>query len=216
MEQLVHPNPVGVQFLSCLARSQHVSDPFNYWLLADALPQATIDGIVALPYAPPSTSVFDGRRESNNSTRVYFSKENQARYPVCREVADAFNHPSLIAALEKRTGQDLSTGRLRIEYCQDVDGFWLEPHLDIGVKLFTMLVYLSGEPELRDAGTDIYDASPEHKLVASAPYERNKGLIFIPGTDTWHGFTKRPIAGVRKSIIINYVSPAWRSVDELA
>ena len=79
-----------------------------------------------------------------------------------------------------------------------------------------MLVYLSGEPELRDAGTDIYDASPEHKLVGTAPYERNKGLIFIPGTDTWHGFTKRPIHGVRKSIIINYVSPEWRAVEELA
>lgn len=84
------------------------------------------------------------------------------------------------------------------------------------MKLFTMLVYLTDAPELHDAGTDIYDTGPEHKLVASAPYARNAGLIFIPGKNTWHGLRKRPIHGVRKSIIINYVGPEWRAVDELA
>ena len=122
----------------------------------------------------------------------------------------------MLGALRSLTGADLSRGHLRIEYCQDVDGFWLEPHLDISVKLFTMLVYLSGDPALRDAGTDIYDSSPEHRLAASAPYEKNKGLIFIPGTNSWHGFSKRPIRGLRKSIIINFVSDDWRAKDELA
>ena len=216
MDRMLQPNAVGAQFLDCLARSRHVTEPFDYWLLERALPDATVSAIAGLPFAPPSASVFDGRRESNNSTRVYFSKENQARFAVCRDVVEGFNHPAVMAAIERETGTDLSQGQLRVEYCQDVDGFWLEPHLDISVKLFTMLVYLSGEPELRDAGTDVYDASPGHRLVASAPYERNKGLIFIPGTDTWHGFTRRPIRGVRKSIIINYVSPAWRATAELA
>jgi len=105
---------------------------------------------------------------------------------------------------------------LRIEYCQDIDGFWLEPHLDISVKLFTMLVYLSGEPELRDAGTDIYDSGPHHRLAATAPYEKNRGLMFVPGGNTWHGFSKRPISGVRKSLIVNWVTPEWRDRWELA
>ena len=216
MDQMLKPNAVGAAFLDCLSRSRHVIEPFGYWLLDKALPDATVSAIADLPFAPPVAAVFDGRREANNSTRVYFSKENQSRFAVCRDVVAGFNHPGVIAAIETATGTDLSRGHLRVEYCQDVDGFWLEPHVDIKVKLFTMLVYLSGEPELRDAGTDIYDASPEHRLVASAPYERNKGLIFIPANDTWHGFTKRPVRGVRKSIIINYVSPEWRSTDELA
>ncbi|OYV33337.1 MAG: hypothetical protein B7Z81_11520, partial [Acidocella sp. 20-61-6] len=103
-----------------------------------------------------------------------------------------------------------------IEYCQDVDGFWLEPHRDIAVKLFTMLIYVSEDPALFDAGTDIYDDTPAHNLVASVPYEKNRGLIFIPGAASWHGFSKRPIRGLRQSLIINYVSPDWRAVDELA
>lgn len=216
MDQMTAPNAVARQFLECLAASKRETWPFRYWLLDKALPEPTVTALADLPFAPPAATLFDGRRESNNSTRVYFSPGNQRRFSVCREVADAFKHPQVMAAIERETGTDLSTGQLRIEYCQDVDGFWLEPHVDISVKLFTMLVYLSGEPELRDAGTDIYDASPEHNLVGTAPYERNKGLIFIPGTDTWHGFSPRRIAGVRKSIIINYVSPAWRDTFELA
>jgi hypothetical protein len=78
-----------------------------------------------------------------------------------------------------------------------------------------MLIYLSDDPALRDAGTDIYDSSPDHGLVRSVPYERNAGMIFIPGAQTWHGFTKRPIHGVRKSIIVNYVTDDWRAVEEL-
>jgi len=216
MDQMTAPNRVGSHFLDCLGRSERKTWPFSYWLLDQALPGDIVDGIANLPFAPPPAPTFDGRREANNSTRVYFSPESQQRFPVCREVAAAFKHPSVLAAIERTTGADLADGQLRIEYCQDVDGFWLEPHLDLGVKLYTMLVYLSGEPELRDAGTDIYDASPEHRLVGTAPYERNKGLIFIPGTDTWHGFTKRPVKGVRKSIIINYVSREWRATAELA
>lgn len=216
MDRIVAPNTVAETFLDCLAMADHRKWPYSYWLLDQALPMATVDGIAALPFAPPQDATFDGKREANNSTRVYFSKENQSRFPVCRDMVAAFNHPIVISMIERTTGANLDQGHLRIEYCQDIDGFWLEPHVDIRVKLFTMLVYLSGEVELRDAGTDVYDASPAHRRVATAPYEKNKGLIFIPGSNTWHGFTKRPINGVRRSIIINYVSPEWRSVEELA
>lgn len=216
MDQSAIANRSDCTFLEALANARCLRAPFDHWLIEKALPEAMIDAIANLPFEAPAAQTFDGRREANNSTRVYFTKQNQARFPACRDFVEAFNHPKVIAALEQTTGTDLARGRLRVEYCQDVDGFWLEPHVDIPVKLFTMLIYLSGEPELRDAGTDIYDASPEHNLVATTPYERNKGLIFIPGADTWHGFSPRPIKGVRRSLIVNYVSDAWRNVCELA
>lgn len=202
--------------LASLSAAAHQTQPYDHWLLSDTLPERICREIVALPFAPPAAPVMDGRRESNNSTRVYFSPQMQQRYDVCRELCDAFKNPSVRALILQRTGRDVSQGKVRIEYCQDTDGFWLEPHVDIPVKLFTMLVYLSREPELRDAGTDIYDATPEHNRVGTAPCEWNAGLIFIPGHDTWHGFTPRPIRGVRKSIIINYVTRDWRTVEELA
>jgi hypothetical protein len=207
---------VASVFLASLGKAEAVREPFPHWLLQDALPPATVTAIAGLPFAAPVASRFDGRRESNNSTRVYFSPAMQDRFDVCREVADGFRDSRVLAALQAATGAPVASGRLRIEYCQDVDGFWLEPHLDISVKLFTMLIYLSDDPALADAGTDIYDASPEHRPVGRADYAPNHGLIFIPGRDTWHGFSPRPVRGVRKSIIVNYVSDAWQATDELA
>jgi hypothetical protein len=65
-----------------------------------------------------------------------------------------------------------------------------EPHSDIGVKLFTMLIYLSDDPGSEAWGTDLLDG-PE-KRVLTTPYQRNFGFIFIPSENSWHGFHRRP------------------------
>ncbi len=210
-------NPVGDAFLACLARSKHVASPYDYWLLDGALPEEDVAAIIALPFAPPEGTVFDGKRETNNSTRVFFSPENQQKFEVCRRAVAGFQDPRVRHAIEETTGANLSDGLLRIEYCQDTEGFWLAPHTDISVKRFTMLVYLSDDQRLKDAGTDVHEGPPDYKFVCSAPYGRNLGLIFVPGPDTWHAVGKRPLGGaIRKSIIINYVTPAWRDRFELA
>ncbi len=213
----LEPNPVADSFLACLARSIHIASPYDYWLLEGALPKEDVDAIAALPFAPPSDLVFNGRRETNNATRVYFNSENQERFPVCRRVVAGFQDPSVRRAIELATGASLSDGHLRIEYCQDTEGFWLEPHTDIFVKKFTMLVYLSDDQRLKKAGTDVHGGPPDHPYICSAPYGKNLGLIFIPGPNTWHAVGKRPLNGaIRKSIIINYVTNDWRDKYELA
>jgi hypothetical protein len=70
------------------------------------------------------------------------------------------------------------------------------------------------EPELANSGTDVYDSN--HRRVATAPFGKGKGLIFVPAKNTWHGFSRRPIRGVRKSLIVNFVTPEWRDTYELA
>ena len=41
-------------------------------------------------------------------------------------------------------------------------------------------------------------------------------MIFIPSNNTFHGFEPRTIPGVRKSLIINYVTNEWRAREQLA
>ncbi len=209
-------NPVANSFLACLANARHVTDPFDFWLLDGALPEADVDAIAELPVAAPADVVFSGRRETNNSSRMFFDAGAQETYPVCRRVVDGFKDARVIAAIEAETGAKLAGTRLRIEYCQDAPGFWLEPHTDISVKKFTMLVYLLDDPALRLAGTDIHAGPPDYSYVTTAPYGRNLGVIFIPGKNTWHGVGHHPLKGLRKSIIINYVAPDWRDTFELA
>ena len=211
------PDPVADAFLACLAKSKHVTQPFDFWLLENPLPMEDVTAIAELPFDPPADNVFNGRRETNNATRVYFSPENQERFEVCPAGCSGFQDPRVRRAIEEATGADLSDGNLRIEYCQDTEGFWLEPHTDIFVKKFTMLVYLSDDQRLKAAGTDVHEGPPDFKYVCSAPYGKNLGVIFIPGPNTWHAVGNRPLNGaIRKAIIINYVTSDWRDKYELA
>jgi len=207
-------SPVAACFLDCLDRSQRADVPYPHWLLSAALPESACAGIVALPVAPPSITDTLGRRETHNGTRQFFGTAEQARHPVCAAVAAALQHEAVTGRLQALCGIALGGSFLRVEYCQDTDGFWLEPHTDIGAKRFTMLIYLSEEPGSEAWGTDLLDG-PD-RFVRSVPYRYNTGMIFIPGPNTWHGFRRRPINGVRRSLIVNYVNPDWRSRHELA
>ena len=40
-------------------------------------------------------------------------------------------------------------------------------------------------------------------------------MVFVPANNTYHGFEKRPIKGVRTSLIINYVTNEWRAREQL-
>ena len=208
-------NPVAQSFLGCLAKANHVTKPFDYWLLEDALPPEDVEAILDLPVAAPADALFSGRRETNNARAHFLGAEAQEKFAVCRRVADA-SRPERHRPDRETTGAKLAGTRLRIEYCQDGPGFWLEPHTDIAVKKFTMLIYLSDDPGLRLAGTDIHEGPPDFKYVTSAPYGKNLGVIFIPAGNTWHGIGHNPISGLRKSIIVNYVAPEWRDTFELA
>jgi hypothetical protein len=201
-------------FLASLDSCDTDTYPFRHWLLDRMLPADICAAIDALPVAPPLIEDTHGKRETHNSTRIFFGAQQRAAYPVCDAVATALQSDVVVHRLEQSSDDELGGSSLRIEYCLDTEGFWLEPHTDIGAKLFTMLVYLSDDRGSEAWGTDLLDG-PD-RLVATTPYRRNCGFIFIPAADSWHGFHRRPIVGVRRSLIVNYVKPEWRSRHELS
>jgi hypothetical protein len=204
-----------------IAAMQHAIDtatrhesPYTHWFLEDCLSPASFQAALGLPFPAPELGGVSGKRELHNATRTYFDLANRATFPVCEAVAQAFQAAEMTRAIETAFGTKLKGSYLRIEYAQDVDGFWLEPHTDLGVKVFTMLAYLSTDPSHADLGTDIYGGDKTH--VGRSPFIPNGALIFVPGTNTYHGFEPRKIQGVRKSIIINYVTEEWRAREQLA
>ena len=188
--------------------------PYPHHLIDDLLPKATADELADLPFKAPSLDGVSGRRELHNDTRSYFDDANMARFPVMAQVAEALQAPDVIAHFADAFATSLDNTYLRLEYAQDIDGFWLEPHTDLGVKKFTCLIYLSQGPGHEALGTDIYASKEQH--VGASPFIRNSAMVFVPGSDTWHGFEKRPIHGVRKSVILNYVTPEWRAREQLS
>ena len=204
---------IAEKFLASLRQAGQHKTPYPHWLLSQCLPEDVVDELIALPIQPARIEDTKGRRETNNDSRIHFGATYQRQYKVIESLAKVFQSQPIVDELKAVTGAPLTGTSLRIEYCQDTEGFWLEPHTDIGVKKFTMLIYLNREPEAADWGTDIY--SDRNTRVGRAPSAFNAGLIFVPSDKTWHAFDRRPMNGVRKSLIVNYVGQEWQNRHEL-
>ena len=207
-------SPAGARIRCALRQARLDHTPYTHWLPKEVLPRDLASAILAIPFPTPVIDDTRGKRETHNGQRVFITQENRSLYPACATLAEAFQDEATAGLIGDMTGVDLSGSSLRIEYCLDTDGFWLEPHTDIGAKMLTLLVYLSDHPDAAAWGTDVMDQ--QGTVLATAPGVFNAGLMFVPGPDTWHGFARRPIKGVRRSLIVNYVRPEWRSRHELA
>lgn len=206
------------QTIECIKKAMlaktNKSHPYPHAIVRDLFPLEILKGLqnVALPHFQYSKGY--GARNLYNKHRHYMNQENNRRYDCFNTVSLAFQNRVTVSALESCFDMDLSGSSLRIEFTQDTDGFWLEPHTDIGAKIFTLLIYISDGPGHDQLGTDIYE-SPDKPVGATCALP-NYAFAFVPSDKTWHGFEKRPIQGVRKTVIVNYVTPDWRQRDELA
>lgn len=210
----ISANEAVQSLLEGFSRAEPTDQPYRYWFMTSCLPPGGVDEILSLPFAAADLEGVSGKRELHNNSRRYFDVEGREEFPCMEAVSSAFQDQRVISAVERTFGAKLDRTYLRIEFAQDVDGFWLEPHTDIGVKMFTFLLYLSQNPSHADLGTDVYDA--ERHWVGRTPYRSNCGMIFVPSTVTYHGFERRPIDGVRKLLVINYVTEEWRAREQLA
>ena len=205
---------IARHFRHAVSQSLREESPYLHWGLTDVFPEAVCTGILTLPIAPPVLGRTDGTRNTYNTQRTFITPELRSNFPTCARLAEALQRPDVAQLMAETCNIEVAGGYLRMEYIQDTDGAWLEPHRDIPDKLFSMVVYLFTGPEAKDWGTDIYDS--ERRCIGRSSGEFNSGVIFVPGPDTWHGFEPRPIIGVRRLMEVNYVRPNWRDRDQLA
>jgi hypothetical protein len=205
---------IAQAFEAAVAARRSFADPYPHHLLDDVLPADVSLALAELPFAPPVLNGVSGKRELHNDQRSYFDAAGVARFPILGAVAEALQSTRVVSTIHDVFAAPVDDTFLRLEYAQDVDGFWLQPHTDLGVKRFTCLIYLSDGPGHDRLGTDIYESPDRHFGVS--PFKRGAAMVFVPGDNTWHGFEKRPIAGVRRSVILNYVTHDWRERGQLS
>jgi hypothetical protein len=205
---------VSASLLAAFARARPDETPYRHWMVSEVFPPGLTTVLGRLPFATPDLNGISGKRELHNDQRHYFDAANNARFPACAAVADAFQSRPVTRAIEAATGADLAGSYVRLEYAQDTDGFWLQPHTDLGVKRFTMLIYLAEGAGQADLGTDIY--ADRDTWAKRSAFVDNTALVFVPGADSWHGLEPRQIRGVRRSVIMNYVTDGWRERGQLA
>ena len=197
-----------------LASAARFDEPYRHWVLDRFFPDDVATDLQSVAFPVADLEGVSGKRELHNDTRHYVDAANRARLTSFAAIANTFQSADTARAIEAFTGAKLDGTYLRIEYAQDVTGFWLEPHTDLGVKRLTILIYLSNGEDHDDLGTDIYDG--EKQWFKRAPFAHNGAMMFVPGDDTYHGFENRNINGVRKSLILNYVTEEWRDREQLA
>ena len=203
---------IAAHFIGVLKRSRRLETPYRRWALTEVFPEALCTAILVLPIAPPVLGDTDGTRDTYNKGRAFFTPKLRADFPVVEAMSEALQRPDVARQLGETIEFDPEGKFLRIEYIQDLDGAWLEPHRDVPEKIFSMVVYLCTGPEAKDWGTDIYD--DDKKWVGRSSAEFNSAAIFKAGKNTWHGYDKRPIIGVRRLMEVNYVRD-WRDREQL-
>lgn len=197
-----------------MQRAERNDAPYRHWILRDLFPDTVLRELNTLSFPIGELDGVSGKRELHNDTRNYFDQGNISRLPVVANIAHAFQSDSLVDAISIFFGAKLDDTFLRIEYAQDVTGFWLEPHTDLGVKRLTILIYVSDGDGHETLGTDIFNA--DKSWAKRSPFAPNTAMAFVPGDNTFHGFQARPINGVRRSLILNYVTQDWRDREQLA
>jgi hypothetical protein len=205
---------IAAQFCRAVRESQRSDAPYRHWKVRDVFPIDLCTGILTLPIVPPMLGKTDGTRNSYNSQRSFITPLLRSKFPTCQALAEALQRTEVARLMAETCNIAVEGSYLRMEYMQDTDGAWLEPHRDIPEKLFSMVVYLFIGPDAKDWGTDIYDA--ERRWVGRSAPDFNAGVIFVAGPATWHGFDPRPIVGVRRLMEINYARHDWRDKEQLA
>lgn len=206
------PEVIAQHFIQSLRASKREESPYLRWCLKAVFPEELCTAMLVLPIVPPMLGATDGTRDTYNIDRTFITPDLRHKFPVCQKLAEALQRPDVARQFEETCGIKASGTFLRAEYMQDTDGMWLEPHRDIPEKVFSMVIYLCTGPEAKDWGTDIYD--DQKKWVGRSSADFNTATIFKAGPNTWHGFEKRPIHGVRRLMEINFVRD-WNAREQL-
>ena len=184
-------------------------------MLKQVLPIDICTGILTLPIAPAMLGQTDGTRGTYNDQRTFITPLLRTQFPTCAVLADALQRPSVARLLAETLEIEVEGGYLRVEYIQDLDGAWLEPHRDVPEKMFSMVIYLFTGPHAKDwaptSTTPMSSGSAARRAISTR-------LRSLSPTGTWHGLELRPIIGVAagaRLMEINYVRPSWRERGHL-
>lgn len=182
--------------------------PADWFHITKCFPDEFARTLLKLYPEPKSLDSYSGKRDGANEFRTFVTEKT----PVAHKIFAPWNTEYAKQMFTEISGVDCSRGHLRIELCQDVDGFWLERHIDIPEKLITLQIYL-GDGDI-NWGTSIYFPR-KGNIYRTVPFRHNEGWMTIAGSPLVHGVEQNMVDGLRKSVIINYVVGDWKDTDQL-
>ena len=179
---------------------KHEIVPFEHYTFTDFFCEKELANINKIQLECHAASL-DGARTTNNN-RFFVDKENMQSNSALNRIVDFFLKDETIGMFEEESGLKIRGNYLRVEFIEDKEKSWLEPHVDIKEKQMSFLVYLNNTDENEDIGTALYDSNKQY--VTTVPYINNTGFYFYPGDNTWHGLESIEIKERRRAVMVNY------------
>jgi hypothetical protein len=168
----VHQTAIAAAICRSLPLARRFEEPYRHFYAGDLLPRALVETLALLPLEPQDAAHFAGKREEENAKRFYIDAPLMRRFPPLAGLAEALQSGQVAAEISTLCGADLDGAHLRLEYALDRDGFWLEPHTDLGEKKLTCLISLADGEAQADLGTDIYGPDKSLSKRAVPPQRR--------------------------------------------
>ena len=208
-----------------IEKASEESSPWPWYGLSDVLDEEQVAEIRAMQFNERER-MHGGKRSDNTSVRQFVTENGP---PGLRRLVEELLSKEVQEAIHKKIYKydgNYSGLYVRMEVLNDKDGFWLEPHCDIGEKLISCLVYVNETDEDENIGTDLYTdmrgwflCGSEDSLlepVRTVPFIHNTGYMFSQfdgNGNKVHGLSKgKKIKVERRGLQINYVTfeTPWR------
>lgn len=182
-------------------RNKQCNDkPFKHYTFTDFFCDKELSNIDNIKLKNHSASLRGARTSNNN--RFFVDNENMHNNFTLERIVEFFLKKDIIDMFEEESGKKIRGNYLRVEFIEDKEKSWLEPHVDISEKLMSFLVYLNNTNEDESIGTALYNEDKE--FIKTVPYIDNTGFYFYPGNNTWHGLESVDIKERRRAVMVNY------------
>jgi len=186
----------------------NLKEPWEHWIIDNVFPDELFNAIKSLKVNDADYTNANGFRDIIKG-RTFLGNEFCKKNPTLKPVAEFLNNHNFF---EEKFNCDLSNTYCRPELIHDRYPFFHAIHTDTPEKKLTLIVNISKEDE-KNLATDIYVDKETH--FAKTDWADNRGLLFIPSDEKWHGFAPIEYDGIRTIMIINFVDKdVWKNTSQ--
>jgi hypothetical protein len=187
--------------------NSHVA-PWEHWTIDNVFPNELFEALKTHRVNNADYTNVNGFRDIIKG-RTFLGNEYCEEHLSLKPVAEFLNDHKMF---EEKFNCDLSNTYCRPELIHDRYPFFHAIHTDTPEKKLTLIVNIDKEDE-KNLATDIYVDKETH--FAKTEWKDNRGLLFIPSDEKWHGFAPIEYTGIRTIMIINFVdTDVWQNTSQ--
>ena len=187
--------------------NSHVA-PWEHWTIDNVFPNELFEALKNHRVNNADYTNVNGFRDIIKG-RTFLGNEYCEEHTALKPVAEFLNNHKFF---EENFNCDLSNTYCRPELIHDRYPFFHAIHTDTPEKKLTLIVNIDKEDD-KNLATDIYVDKETH--FAKTEWKDNRGLLFIPSDEKWHGFAPIEYTGIRTIMIINFVDTGvWQNTTQ--